>query len=35
MKNFEEELKSYQDKNQIEKKIKEYRKEMESVAKKT
>jgi excinuclease ABC subunit B len=32
--NFEEELKSYQDKNQIEKKIKEYRKEMESVAKK-
>jgi excinuclease ABC subunit B len=32
--NFEEELKSYQDKNQLEKKIKEYRKEMESVAKK-
>ena len=32
--NFEEELKSYQDKNQIEKKIKEFRKEMESVAKK-
>ncbi|MEK9755860.1 MAG: excinuclease ABC subunit UvrB [Bacteroidota bacterium] len=32
--NFEEELKSYQDQNQIEKKIKEYRKEMESVAKK-
>jgi len=32
--NFEEELKSYQDSNQIQKKITEYRREMENVAKK-